>query len=69
MRIETKVPSEAQRSRRAQYSGYPAEISGSTVLGIVLSVREEPGPVWTVTIIPTEPKVFPLPRHKPLYLS
>jgi hypothetical protein len=24
---------------------------------------------YIVTIIPTEPKVFPLPRHKPSYLS
>lgn len=65
--IETRDAHEAKRCRRAQYSGYPAEVTlnGSRVLGIVLSVREEPGPLWTVAIIPREPIVFPLPRHKP----
>jgi hypothetical protein len=67
--IETKDPVEAQRCRRAQYSGCPTKVtlSGSTVLGLVRSVKEESGPRWIVTIIPKEPKVFALPRQKPTY--
>jgi hypothetical protein len=58
--IETRYPHEALRCRRAQYSGYPAEVTvnGSRVLGIVRSVKEETGPLWIVTIVPTTPKVF-----------
>jgi hypothetical protein len=69
--IETRDPHEALRCRRAQYSGYPAEVTvnGSKVLGIVRSVKEETGPRWIVTIIPTKLKVFPRPRHKPSYNS
>ena len=65
--LETNDPREAQRCRRAQYIGHPAEvtISGSKILGVVRSVKQDPGPLWVVTIIPTENKTYPLPRHKP----
>ena len=67
--IETKDPLEARRCRLAQYTGFPAKVtlSGSTFLGVVKSVKEETGPRWIVAIIPKEPKVFALPRHKPSY--
>ena len=67
--IETKDPREAQRCRRAQYSGLASTstLNGSTVRGVVRSVREETGALWVVTIIPKERKVFALPRHKPSY--
>ena len=60
--IETSNPREAQRCRRAQYSGLPATITlnGSRVRGIVRSVKEEPGALWIVTIIPKAEKVFAL---------
>jgi hypothetical protein len=65
--FETRDAREAKRCRRAQYSGYPTEItvSGSRVLGIVRAVKEEKGPLWIVTIFPTASKVFSLPRHRP----
>jgi hypothetical protein len=71
VQIETRDHHEARRCRRAQYSGYPAEVivSGSTILGVVRSVQEEPGPRWIVTIIPTKPKNRPVPRRKISYLS
>ena len=67
--IETSNRLEAQRCRRAQYSGMPATftLNGLCVRGVVRSVREEAGALWIVTIIPKEPKVFVRPRHKPLY--
>jgi hypothetical protein len=66
--LETKDPCEAQRCRRAQYTGYPLEVtvSGSQVFGIVRSVKQQLGPLWVVTISPTEPKVYQRPRHKPV---
>jgi hypothetical protein len=71
VQIETRDPREARRCRRAQYSGYPAEVivSGSTILGVVRSVQEESGPRWIVTIIPTKPKSLPVIRRKTSYLS
>jgi hypothetical protein len=55
--VETSNSNEAQRCRRAQYSGLPTtlNLSGSTVLGIVRSVKEDrsgSAPKWFVTIIP-----------------
>lgn len=67
--LETDDSVEARRCRRAQYAGYAKEvtINGSKVLGIVRSVKQEPGRSWIVTIIPTEPKVFPLRPYRPSY--
>ena len=67
--LETDDPVEAQRCRRAQYAGYAKEviINGSKVLGIVRSVKQEPGRSWVVTIIPTAPKVFALQPYRPSY--
>jgi hypothetical protein len=65
--IETRDPHEAQRCRRAQYSGLPSTttLNGSAVRGVVLSVKAEPDARWIVTVIPKEQKVFPLPRYRP----
>jgi protocatechuate 3,4-dioxygenase beta subunit len=65
--LETNDPVEARRCRRAQYGGYPKEvaINGSKFFGIVRSVTQEPGRSWVVTIIPTEPKVYPLRPYRP----
>jgi len=65
--IETNDPVEAQRCRRAQYTGRPTAVTlgGSKFLGLVRSVKEEVGPRWIVTIIPKEAKVFALPRYRP----
>jgi hypothetical protein len=70
MMLETENPVEAQRCRRAQYTNYAKEvtINGSKIFGIVLSVREEPGPLWIVTVVPTEAKVFKLPAYRPAHL-
>ena len=68
--IETDDPIEAQKCRRAQYSGNPAEVTvkGSKIFGMVRSVKQEPGPLWIVTVIPTElPKVFPLRPYRPAH--
>jgi hypothetical protein len=67
--IETKDPHEAQRCRRAQYSGLPTTITlnGSTIRGVVRSVKEEPGALWIVSIITKEQKDFAFPRHRPSY--
>jgi hypothetical protein len=67
--IEILSAIEAQRCRRAQYKGMPATIklNGSTVSGLVRSVKEETGALWIVTLIPKEQKVFALPRHRPSY--
>jgi hypothetical protein len=58
--IKTKDPHEAQRCRLAQYLGLPKKIavSGSTFYGVVQSVREDAGPLWVITFIPTERKDF-----------
>jgi len=55
--VETSDSNEAQRCRRAQYSGLTTalKLSGSTVLGLVRSVKEDrsgSAPRWIVTIIP-----------------
>ena len=67
--IETIDPMEAQRCRRAQYSGSPATVamSGSTIFGLVRSVQKAEGSRWIVTITPKEQNVFALPRYKPSY--
>jgi hypothetical protein len=69
--FETADPVEAQRCRRAQYSGRGTALalSGTTVFGLVRSVKEEPGSKrWTVTIIPKEQKALPPRRpHKPSF--
>jgi hypothetical protein len=69
--IEISNPLEAQRCRRAQYSGLPTRISlnGATVRGVVRSVKEETGARWKVTIIPKAEKIFVLPRHRPSYTA
>ena len=56
--IKTKDPREAHRCRLAQYLGLPKKIavSGSTFYGVVRSVKEDAGPLWIVTFIPTERK-------------
>ena len=69
--FETADPVEAQRCRRAQYSGRAIALvlSGTTVFGLVRSVKEEPGSKrWTVTIIPKEQKTLPPRRpYKPTF--
>jgi hypothetical protein len=55
--VETSDSNEAQRCRRAQYSGLPTTVNlnGPTVLGLVRSVKEDrsgSAPRWFVTIIP-----------------
>jgi hypothetical protein len=67
--LEITDAQEAQRCRRAQYSGVPAKITlnGSTICCLVRSVREETPALWIVTIVPKKEKVFLLPRHKPSY--
>jgi hypothetical protein len=55
--VETSDSIEAQRCRRAQYSGQPTALNlcGSTILGLVRSVKEDRSggaPRWIVTIIP-----------------
>jgi hypothetical protein len=67
--LEITDAQEAQRCRRAQYSGVPAKVTlnGSTIRCLVRSVREETPALWIVTIVPKEEKVFLLPRHKPSY--
>ena len=56
--IKTKDAHEAQRCRLAQYLGLPKKIAvnGSTFYGIVRSVKEDVGPQWIVTFIPTDRK-------------
>jgi hypothetical protein len=54
--VEISDSNEARRFRRAQYSGFPTalNVSGSTVLGLVRSVKEDrsgSAPRWIVTII------------------
>jgi hypothetical protein len=57
--VETLDSNEARRCRRAQYSGLPTalNLSGSAVLGLVRSVKEDrsgSAPRWIVTIIQKE---------------
>ncbi len=59
--VETSSSAEAQRCRRAQYSGRTAELSlnGSKFLGMVRSVQEDRSRSpqrWIVTIVPTVEK-------------
>jgi hypothetical protein len=59
--VETSSSVEAQRCRRAQYSGRAAELSlnGSKILGMVRSVQEDLSRSpqrWIVTIVPTVEK-------------
>jgi hypothetical protein len=69
--FETADPVEAQRCRRAQYFGHAValSLSGTTVFGMVCSVKEEPDKKrWTVAIIPKEQKTLPpRPPHKPSF--
>jgi hypothetical protein len=56
-KIATSDSIEAQRCRRAQYSGQPTALtlSGSKISGFVQSVKEDrsgEAPRWIVTIIP-----------------
>jgi hypothetical protein len=69
--IRTNDPHEAQLCRLAQYLGLPKSItlSGSTFYGVVRSVKEEAGPLWIVTIIPTERKVSSFRQPKASLLS
>jgi hypothetical protein len=53
--IETTIPMEAQRCRRAQYSGQVAKvvIGGTVLIGRVMSVKEDrfgEAPRWHITI-------------------
>jgi hypothetical protein len=69
--IRTNDSHEAHLCRLAQYLGLPKSItlSGSTLYGLVRSVKEEAGPLWIVTIIPTERKVFSFRPPKASQLS
>jgi hypothetical protein len=60
--IETGDQKEVRRFRIAQFNGRPATVKsgGSTVTGLVRSVLEKEQsspPCWTITIIPSPPKV------------
>ena len=69
--VETNNSIEAQRCRRAQYGGRAAALTlnGSTIFGMVRSVREDRSstpPLWIVTIIPMVEKPAPVrQRFKP----
>ena len=60
--FETTDPKEVRRFRIAQFNGRTATIrsAGSTITGHVRSVLESKSSVptrWTITIVPTEPKI------------
>jgi hypothetical protein len=60
--FETTDQKEVRRFRIAQFNGRTATIrsAGSTITGHVRSVLESKSsvpPQWTITIVPTEPKV------------
>ena len=60
--FETTDQKEVRRFRIAQFNGRTATIrsAGSTITGHVRSVLESKSSVptqWTITIVPTEPKV------------
>jgi hypothetical protein len=70
--FETTDPKEVRRFRIAQFNGRTATIrsAGSTITGHVRSVLESKSSIptrWTITIVPTEPKIKtetlrPVPR-------
>ena len=70
--FETADPKEVRRFRIAQFNGRTATIrsAGSTITGHVRSVLESKSSIptrWTITIVPTEPKIKtetlrPVPR-------
>ena len=60
--FETTDPKEVRRFRIAQFNGRTATIrsDGSTITGHVRSVLESKSSIptrWTITIVPTEPKI------------
>ena len=60
--FETTDQKEVRRFRIAQFNGRTATIrsAGSTIIGHVRSVQESKSSVptqWTITIVPTEPKI------------
>lgn len=60
--FETTDPKEVRRFRIAQFNGRTATIrsAGSTITGHVRSVLESKSSIptrWTITIVPTEPKI------------
>jgi hypothetical protein len=60
--FETADPKEVRRFRIAQFNGRTATIrsDGSTITGHVRSVLESKSSIptrWTITIVPTEPKI------------
>ena len=60
--FETTDQKEVRRFRIAQFNGRLASVSsgGSTVTGLVRSVLESKSSVparWTITIVPSEPKI------------
>ena len=62
--FETTEHKEVRRFRIAQFNGRTATIrsGGSTITGHVRSVLESKSSVptqWTITIVPTEPKIKP----------
>jgi hypothetical protein len=68
--FETTDPKEVRRFRIAQFNGRTATIrsAGSTVTGHVRSVLESKSSIptrWTITIVPTEPKIKAEARPTP----
>ena len=62
--FETTDQKEVRRFRIAQFNGRTATIrsAGSTITGHVRSVLESKSSIptqWTITIIPTEPRIKP----------
>ena len=60
--FETTDPKEVRRFRIAQFNGRTATVrsAGSTITGHVRAVRESKSSIptqWTITIVPTEPKI------------
>jgi hypothetical protein len=60
--FETADQKEVRRFRTAQFNGRAATVTydGSTVTGFVRSVLERKSEIpksWSITIVPTEPKV------------
>ena len=68
--FETTDQKEVRRFRIAQFNGRTATIgsAGSTVTGHVRSVLESKSSIptrWTITIVPTEPKIKAEARPTP----
>jgi hypothetical protein len=67
-RFEIADQKEVRRFRIAQFNGRSATArpNGTAVTGLVRSIVEDKSrnpPVWTITLIPSEPKAAPAPMR------